>query len=93
MGRVPRWLAGLEFGDMWQLAVAVILAATALFGGLDTVDTMVTPFKPGEDFSDGEFTVNIDRATPGQRAPRRWRRDRAGQTRTSIRGGGGQDSQ
>jgi len=41
----------------------VILGVTALFGGLDTVDTTVTDFKPGEAFSDGEFTITIDRAS------------------------------
>jgi hypothetical protein len=43
--------------------VAVVLASTALFGGLDTVDTSVTTFKPGDEFSDGEFTVKVERAT------------------------------
>lgn len=43
--------------------MAVVLASTALFGGLDTVDTGVTTFKPGDEFSDGEFTVKVERAT------------------------------
>lgn len=60
--RVRRWFAGLRFRQMWQLTIALILAATAGFGGLDTVDTKVTQFKPGEQFSDGEFTVTIERA-------------------------------
>lgn len=47
---------------MWQFAIALILVATAGFGGLDTVNTRVTQFKPGEEFSDGEFTVTIERA-------------------------------
>jgi hypothetical protein len=57
-----RWIAGLTFRQWWQAVVAVILAATALFGGLDTVDPKVTPFKPGEAFNDGEFTITVDRA-------------------------------
>jgi hypothetical protein len=43
--RVRRWLANLRFRQMWQLTVALILAATAAFGGLDAVDTKVAPFK------------------------------------------------
>jgi hypothetical protein len=61
--RVRRWFAGLQFRQMWQLTIALLLAATAGFGGLDTVATEVTLFKPGEKFSDGEFTVTIKRAT------------------------------
>jgi hypothetical protein len=61
--RVRRWFAGLQFRQMWQLTIALLLAATAGFGGLDTVATEVTLFKPGEKFSDGEFTVTIERAT------------------------------
>ena len=48
---------------MGQLLTVALLAATALFGGLDTVSTTVTPFKTGEQFSDGPFTVTIDRAS------------------------------
>lgn len=48
---------------MRQIAVAAILAATALFGGLDSVATKVTAFTPGQEFSDGQFTVTVDRAT------------------------------
>jgi hypothetical protein len=62
-GRARRWLADLGFHQMWQVGIVVILAATALFGGLDDVDTKVTDFKPGEKFSDGQFTVTVDRAT------------------------------
>jgi len=61
--RIRRWLSEWGFRQWWQAGVAVILASTALFGGLDTVDTSVTTFKPGDEFSDGEFTVTIDRAT------------------------------
>lgn len=48
---------------MGQLLTVAILAATALFGGLDTVSTTVTSFKPGDQFSDGPFTVTVDRAS------------------------------
>ncbi|MGH3676330.1 MAG: hypothetical protein ACRDU5_11445 [Mycobacterium sp.] len=57
-----RWFAGLSFRQWRQTVVVVILAATAVFGGLDTVDTKVTPFEPGEEFNDGEFTVTVERA-------------------------------
>lgn len=46
----------------WRLALLTLLAATAVFGGLDTVDKGVTPFKPGEEFGDGQFTLTIERA-------------------------------
>ncbi|WP_319436602.1 hypothetical protein [Mycobacterium sp. RTGN5] len=62
-GRVRRWFAGLGFSQMGQLLTVALLAATALFGGLDTVSTTVTPFKPGDQFSDGAFTITIDRAS------------------------------
>jgi hypothetical protein len=57
------WFADLGFKQMWQLAVVLILAVTALFGGLDSVNTKVTQFKPGEEFSDNQYTLTIERAT------------------------------
>ena len=60
--RVTQWLANLSFSQMGRLVVLVVLIATAAFGGLDTVDKRITPFKPGEEFSDGEFTLTIERA-------------------------------
>ncbi len=60
---IRRWLGKLGLRQMLQIGFAVILAATALFGGLDSVNTKVTPFEPGEPFSDGEFTITIHRAT------------------------------
>ena len=60
---IRRWLSEWGFNQWWKAIVAVVLASTALFGGLDTVDTSVTTFKPGDEFSDGEFTVKIERAT------------------------------
>lgn len=62
-GRIRRWFAKLEFAQMRQLAVLAVLAATALFGGLDTVDDSVTTFEPGQEFDDGEFTVVVQRAS------------------------------
>jgi hypothetical protein len=62
-GRVRSWFADLGFRQMRQAVVVVILAATALFGGLDNVETKVTHFKLGEEFSDGEFTLTVDRAS------------------------------
>lgn len=60
--RVRRWFADLGFKQMWQLIVVLILAVTALFGGLDNVNTKVTVFEPGEDFQDGQYTLVVDRA-------------------------------
>lgn len=57
-----RWLSERGLRQLWTAGVAVILAVAALFGGLDTVNTSVTSFKPGEKFSDGQFTITIDRA-------------------------------
>ncbi|HEY9267236.1 MAG TPA: hypothetical protein VIQ11_21795 [Mycobacterium sp.] len=61
--RVRRWLSERGLRQWWKAGVAAILAVAALFGGLDTVNTAVTQFDPGEEFSDGEFTVTVDRAT------------------------------
>jgi hypothetical protein len=57
------WLSDLGFREIFWISVAVVLAATALFGGLDAVNTKVTPIKVGEPFSDGEFTITIQRAS------------------------------
>lgn len=43
--------------------VYAVLAVTALFGGLDTVDAKVTSFKPGDEFNDGGLSVKVLRAT------------------------------
>lgn len=61
--RVRQWFSGLGFKQMWQLVVVVVLAATALFGGLEDADTEVTRFEPGEEFSDGQFTLAVARAS------------------------------
>ena len=60
--RVAQWLAGLKLAQMQRVLLLLALVATAAFGGLDTVDKQVTPFEPGEEFSDGEFTLTIERA-------------------------------
>jgi hypothetical protein len=60
--RVRRWLAQRGLRQWWKAGVVAILAIAALFGGLDTVDTKVTPFKQGQEFSDGQFTVVVERA-------------------------------
>ncbi|WNG90062.1 hypothetical protein C6A87_013570 [Mycobacterium sp. ITM-2016-00317] len=59
---VRRWLASRKVSQWWRAALVVILGVAALFGGLDPVDTKATPFTPGEEFSDGQFTVTVDRA-------------------------------
>jgi hypothetical protein len=60
--RWGRWLAFLTAPQTRRVALLVILVATAAFGGLDTVNKRVSPFKPGEKFNDGEYTVTIERA-------------------------------
>ncbi|ANI39961.1 hypothetical protein [Mycolicibacterium vaccae] len=57
-----RWLASRKVSHWWRAALAAILAVAALFGGLDPVNTKATPFAPGEEFSDGQFTVTVERA-------------------------------
>jgi hypothetical protein len=61
--RARQWFAGLGLKQMWQLVVVLVLAVTALFGGLDDVDTSVTTFEPGGEFSDGQYTLTVDRAS------------------------------
>ncbi|MGE0217552.1 hypothetical protein [Mycolicibacterium sp.] len=61
--RVRRWLAERGLRQWWKAGVAAILAVAALFGGLDTVNTAVTSVPPGQPFSDGAFTVTVQRAT------------------------------
>jgi hypothetical protein len=55
-------LARLSAPQTRRVALLLVLVATAAFGGLDTVNKQVTPFKPGEEFNDGEYTVTIERA-------------------------------
>jgi hypothetical protein len=60
--RVGQWFAARSLAQIQRMFLLVVLVVTAAFGGLDTVDTRATLFKPGEEFSDGEFTVTIERA-------------------------------
>jgi len=39
------------------------VAVAALFGGLDTVNTGATPFRQGETFDDGQYSVVVDGAS------------------------------
>jgi hypothetical protein len=60
--RVRQWLAEHNVRRWWKGGLALTLAVTAFFGGLDPVDTKATPFTPGQEFSDGQFSVTVDRA-------------------------------
>jgi hypothetical protein len=60
--RLSHWFARLTSPQTRRVALLLVLVATAAFGGLDTVDKQVTPFKLGEEFSDGEYTITIERA-------------------------------
>ena len=60
--RWSQWFARLTAPQTRRVALLLVLVATAAFGGLDTVNKQVTPFKPGEEFNDGEYTVTVDRA-------------------------------
>lgn len=59
---MARRLSRLNFAQMRRIALLLVLAATAAFGGLDTVDKRVTPFNVAEEFSDGQFTITVERA-------------------------------
>lgn len=54
--------ADLKIGTIGRLALFVVVIVTAAFGGLDTVDKDVTPFAPGDEFSDGQYTLTVERA-------------------------------
>ena len=60
--RWSHWFARFTSAQTRRVALLLVLVATAAFGGLDTVDKHITPFKPGEKFSDGEFTLTVERA-------------------------------
>ncbi|QZY44013.1 hypothetical protein [Mycolicibacterium austroafricanum] len=60
--RVGQWLAQRRVSQWWKAGLAAVLAIAALFGGLDRVDNTATPFAPGEEFSDGQFLLTVDRA-------------------------------
>ncbi|WP_158240355.1 hypothetical protein [Mycobacterium hubeiense] len=61
--RIWQWFTGLGITQLRQGLILAILAVTALFGGLDTVNTKVTEVKPGKEFNDGALTVTVHRAT------------------------------
>lgn len=61
--RLWRQLVEMPLKKWRRLGVVFVLAVGLVFGGLDTVDTAVTPFDPGKAFSDGQFTVTLDRAS------------------------------
>ena len=60
--RLRQWFANTGLAQMRRVFLLVVLVSTVAFGGLDTVDKSVTLFKPGEKFSDGEFTITVERA-------------------------------
>lgn len=60
--RAWQWLAQRRVRQWWQSGLVAILAVAAVFGGLDTVDTKATPFAQGEEFSDGQFLLTVERA-------------------------------
>jgi hypothetical protein len=55
-------LARLKLPQMWHLIAGAIVAVAALFGGLDSVEAKPAVFKVGQAHSDGEFTVNVEKA-------------------------------
>ena len=55
-------LVQLKLPQMWHLVAGAVVAVAALFGGLDSVDAKPKVFKVGQAYSDGEFTVNVERA-------------------------------
>jgi hypothetical protein len=61
--RVLGFLARRGLRQWWKAGAAVFLLVAALFGGLDTVNDAVTTFSPGQEFSDGQFTITVDRAS------------------------------
>ncbi|MHA3021225.1 hypothetical protein ACXPWS_13300 [Mycobacterium sp. BMJ-28] len=60
--RVRQWLSGWGFKQWRRAGLVALLAATAAFGGLDTVNDKVTDLKPGEQFNTGEFEMTVHRA-------------------------------
>jgi hypothetical protein len=60
--RWSRWFARLSAPQTRRVALLLVLVATAAFGGLDTVNKQVTPFTPGQEFNDGEYSVTVERA-------------------------------
>jgi hypothetical protein len=61
--RVRKWLSGWGLKEWRRAALVAVLAVTAAFGGLDTVNKQVTDIKPGEEFNNGRFEMTVQRAT------------------------------
>lgn len=61
--RLRKLAADLTVRQWIRIAVIGALAATAVFGGLDSVDTAMTPAEVGEQFDDGALDVTVKRAT------------------------------
>lgn len=61
--RVWRWISGWGVKEWRRVALTAVLAATAAFGGLDTVNDHITDIAPGEVFNTGEFEMTVQRAT------------------------------
>lgn len=61
--RVWRWVSGWGVKEWRRVALTAVLAGTAAFGGLDTVNDHITDIAPGEVFNTGEFEMTIQRAT------------------------------
>jgi hypothetical protein len=61
--RLWRWVSGWGFKEWRRVALVTVLAGTAAFGGLDTVNDHVTDISPGEQFNTGEFELTVQRAT------------------------------
>lgn len=63
ISRVRQHLSGWGVKQWQQAGLVAVLAGTAAFGGLDTVNQHVTDIKPGEQFDTGEFEMTVHRAT------------------------------
>lgn len=63
VSRVRHWFSGWGLKQWRQAALVTVLAGTAAFGGLDTVNKNVTDLKPGEQFDTGRFEMTVQRAT------------------------------
>ncbi|MCX2715302.1 hypothetical protein [Mycolicibacterium sp. J2] len=61
--RVWRWVSGWGVKEWRRVALTAVLAGTAAFGGLDTVNDHITDIAPGEVFNTGEFEMTVQRAT------------------------------
>jgi hypothetical protein len=60
---LSNWLGDLRFTQWGKGLFLVFLSGTAIFGGLDRVETAVTTVNPGESYNDGALEVTVKRAT------------------------------